>query len=275
MASTSGLISEELLELRRLVKGADSIELKLTLPDYSYRSAAAALGVDPLEAQIRQVFFFDTPDLDLNRAGVVARARRVQGRDDDSVVKLRPVVPADLPAELRRLPEFVVEVDALPGGYVCSASLKGSMPPTAVRSTVGGDKPLRKLFSKAQRGFFAEHAPEGVTLDDLAVLGPIFVLKLKLAPKTFDRRIVAEMWLYPDGSRIVELSTKCLPGEGMDVAVELREFLAAKGIPTDGQQETKTKTALEFFSAELRAASATAPAAKAPRRTRAKAAAST
>jgi len=114
-----------------------------------------------------------------------------------------------------------------------------------------------------------------VTLDDLAVLGPIFVLKLKLAPKTFDRRIVAEMWLYPDGSRIVELSTKCLPGEGMDVAVELREFLAAKGIPTDGQQETKTKTALEFFSAELRAASATAPAAKAPRRTRAKAAAST
>jgi hypothetical protein len=273
MASTSGLISEELLELRRLVKGADSIELKLTLPDYSYRSAAAALGVDPLEAQIRQVFFFDTPDLDLNRAGVVARARRVQGRDDDSVVKLRPVVPADLPAELRRLPEFVVEVDALPGGYVCSASLKGSMPPTAVRSTVGGDKPLRKLFSKAQRAFFAEHAPEGVTLDDLAVLGPIFVLKLKLAPKTFDRRIVAEMWLYPDGSRIVELSTKCLPGEGMDVAVELREFLAAKGIPTDGQQETKTKTALEFFSDELRAASATAPKAPAPRRTRAKAAA--
>ena len=273
MAPRSGLISDELLELRQLVKGSDSIELKLTLPEHSYRSAAAALGVDPLEAQIRQVFFFDTPDLALNRAGVVARARRVQGRGDDSVVKLRPVVPAALPAELRQLPEFVVEVDALPGGYVCSASLKGKMPPTTVRDTVGGGKPLRKLFSKEQRAFFAEHAPDGVTLDDLSVLGPIFVLKLKLSAKTFDRRIVAEMWLYPDGARIVELSTKCLPGEGMDVAVQLREFLDAKGIPTDGQQETKTKTALEFFSAELRAASAPeAPAAPpTPRRSRAKA----
>ena len=57
--------------------------------------------MDPLEAQIRQVFFFDTPDLALDKAGVVVRARRIQGKGDDSVVKLRPVVPAELPAELR------------------------------------------------------------------------------------------------------------------------------------------------------------------------------
>ena len=83
----------------RLVREADSIELKLTVPELAYRSTAAALGVDPLDAQIRQVFFFDTPDLTLNKAGVVARARRIQGKDSDSVVKLRPVVPDQLPAE--------------------------------------------------------------------------------------------------------------------------------------------------------------------------------
>ena len=44
----------------------------------------SALGLDPLEAQIRQVFFFDTPDLDLNAVGVVARARRIQGRPEDA-----------------------------------------------------------------------------------------------------------------------------------------------------------------------------------------------
>ena len=68
------------------------------------------------------------------------------------------------------------------------------------------------------------------------------------------------MWLYPDGARVVELSTKCLPGQGLDVAIELREFLASKGIPLDGEQTTKTKTALEFFSAELREAAAPPPA---------------
>ena len=112
---------------------------------------------------------------------------------------------------------------------------------------------MRKLFSKEQRSFFAEHAPDGLNIDDLDVLGPIFVLKLKLSPKAFGRRLVTEMWLYPDGSRIVELSTKCLPGEGLDVAMQMLDFLASKDIPTDAEQETKTKTALEFFSKELHA----------------------
>jgi hypothetical protein len=242
---------DEVEHVRRLVKGSDSIELKLTVPETQYRSGAVALGVDPLEAQIRQVFFFDTPDLALNRAGVVARARRVQGREHDSVVKLRPVVPDEVPEEFRTSPNMVVEVDAMPGGYVCSASMKGKLPPKAIHASVVGGKPLRKLFSKEQRAFFAAYAPDGLQMDDLAVLGPIFVLKLKLAPETFSRRIVVEMWLYPDGSRVVELSTKCLPGEGLDVIDEVRTFLESKGIDMRGEQHTKTKTALEFFSAEL------------------------
>jgi hypothetical protein len=242
---------DEALRLRELVKESDSIELKLTVPEGAYRSGARALGVDPLEGQIRQVYFFDTPDLMLNQAGVVARARRVQGREHDSVVKLRPVVPDELPSEFRKSPNMVIEVDAMPGGYVCSASMKGKLPTKAVHESVTGGKPLRKLFSKEQRAFFSAHAPEGLAIDDLAVLGPIFVLKLKLAPETFSRRLVVEMWLYPDGSRVVELSTKCLPGEGLDVVGEVRSFLQGKGIDLGGEQQTKTKTALEFFSAEL------------------------
>jgi hypothetical protein len=251
--TSSGLTTEQLLELADLVRGADSIELKLTLPERSYRSAATALGVDPLEAQIRQVFFFDTPELTLNQAGVVARARRIQGKGGDSVVKLRPVVPDELPAEVRQSPNFGVEVDAMPGGYVCSGSMKAKLPPTAVRPAVLGETPLRKLFSKEQRSFYGAHAPEGIGLDDLAVLGPIFVLKLKMQPDTFSRPLVAEMWMYPDGSRIVELSTKCLPGEGFAVLSEARDFLSSKGIDTAGDQQTKTKTALQFFSSELQA----------------------
>ena len=236
------------------MRSADSIELKLTVPEGARTGpTSAALGVDPLDAQIRQVFFFDTPELTLNNAGLVARARRIQGKDSDSVVKLRPVVPNELPSEVRKSPNFVVEVDAMPGGYVCSGSMKGVLPPKAVRASVEGDKPLRRLFSKEQRDFFAAHAPDGITIDDLSVLGPIFVLKLKVQPETFTRRITAEMWLYPDGTRVAELSTKCLPGEGLDVADEAREFLESKGVELTGDQQTKTKTALEFFSAELQA----------------------
>jgi hypothetical protein len=251
MAETK-LLTDETIELLGLINDADSVEIKLTVPQSAQRSTVRALDLDPLDAQIRQVFFFDTPDLSLNQAGLVARARRVQGKGDDSVVKLRPVVPSALPPEMRTSSDLVVEVDAMPGGFVCSASYKCLKLPAPVWDAVHGEVPLRRLFSKPQRAFFAEHAPDGVTFDDLHVLGPIFVLKLRFSHQDYQRsRIVAELWLYPDGSRILELSTKSLPAEALATAIDLRSFLKGKGIDLDGDQQTKTKTALEFFAHEL------------------------
>ena len=143
---------------------------------------------------------------------------------------------------------FNVEVDAMPGGFVCSASFKGAADNDAIREVAGGDRSIRKLFSKAQRAFYATHAPDGLELDQLSVLGPIPTLKLKIKPKGFGRRLVGELWLYPDGSQIVELSTKAQPSEAIQVAAEARAFLASIGVDLEGKQQTKTKTALEFFA---------------------------
>ena len=257
MAATTtpaALTDEQIVEVLALTKESDSVELKLTVPADSQRAATKALDIDPLDAQIRQVFFFDTPDLALNARGVVVRARRIQGKGDDTVVKLRPVVPQELPPELRALPNFSVEVDAMPGGYVCSGSMKGAPGAPRVRETVSGERPLRKLFSKEQRAFYAEHAPDGLALDDLSTLGPIFVLKVKYAPPELGRKVVAELWLYPDDSRVLELSTKCAPGEAFQAAAETRAFLTERGVDMGGDQETKTRKALEFFAGHLGAA---------------------
>jgi hypothetical protein len=254
MVTNATLISEELIELMGLVRDADSVELKLTIPESAQRSTIAALEIDPLDAQIRQVFFFDTPDLALYKSGVVVRARRIQGKGDDSVVKLRPVVPADVPVELRTSPSFGVEVDAMPGGFVCSGSLKSKRTPVPVWSVAHGGEPIRKLFTKEQRAFYAEHAPDGLELDALSLLGPIFVLKTVLDRPDYARgRFVTELWLYPDGSRILELSTKCTPADLAATVLDARAFIRGRGIDTGGDQQTKTRTALEFFSAELAA----------------------
>jgi hypothetical protein len=114
-----------------------------------------------------------------------------------------------------------------------------------------GEKNVKKLFSKEQQALFAEHAPDGIELGDLSILGPILVLKLKDLLEGFDRPVVAELWIYPDGSRIFELSTKCKPSETFQVAAEARAFLSARGVDLDADQQTKTRTALEFFTSEL------------------------
>jgi len=255
MATTEvapNLSDEQLRELLGLIQGADSVELKLTIPDEDRRSTVMGLGMDPLDAYIRQVVFFDTPELALEGAGIVVRARRSQGRADDSVVKLRPVVPGELPDEIRAAETFGVEVDALPGGFVCSGSYKGQLKAGRVKEAIVGDRAIHKLFSKEQRAFYAAHAPDDVDLDDLSVLGPVNLLKLKYSPEGFGRKLVAELWLYPDGSRILELSTKCRPEEAFEVAAETRAYLSGRGVNLSGEQQTKTRTALEYFSQGLR-----------------------
>jgi hypothetical protein len=246
------LSAEDIVEVLKLGKKASSIELKLSVPLTGHRATIKSIGLDPVEAQPRQAFFFDTPDLDLNRAGVVVRARRIQGGDADTVVKLRPVDPSTIDPELRRSPAFKVEVDVMPGGFVCSASFKGVCSGQEVLDVTSGEMPLRKLFSKEQRAFYDAHAPAGISMDKLVILGPTFLLKAKHQPKDFDRPITVEMWLYPDGSRILEVSTKCDPKEAFQAGAEFKSYLADHGIVLGADQAPKTRTALEFFSARLK-----------------------
>jgi hypothetical protein len=57
MAGRVQISGPELQRLLDLVRDADSVELKLTIHESARAGTAAALGVDPLEGQIRQVFF--------------------------------------------------------------------------------------------------------------------------------------------------------------------------------------------------------------------------
>ncbi len=235
----------------KILKDVGSVEIKLVAPIHTHRATIAKLGVDPIEAEIRQVYFFDTPNLDLNKAGVVVRARRIQGGAGDTVIKLRPVDPAGIDRELRRSESFKTEVDVVPGGFVCSGSFKGRCTAQEARDVVGGKMPLDSLFSKEQRAFYRKHAPKGIALRSLEAYGPTFVLKARHWSKQLDRRLVVEMWLFPDGSRNLEISMKCAPSEAFQVAQEAKEYFKGIGIELSANQQTKTRAAMQFFQPEI------------------------
>jgi len=97
--------------------------------------------------------------------------------------------------------------------------------------------------------YFAMHAPDGIELDDLSVLGPVLVLKLKVHARglraSADRRALELPTRQPDHRAVDEVrALGGLPGRRRDPRVpDGAEHL-------DGKQETKTRTALEFFSGE-------------------------
>lgn len=249
--SADRLSPKDMATVLKLLKNSGSVELKLTIPAEGHRTAARSIGLDAVEAQPRQAYFFDTPDLALNRAGIILRARRFQGGKGDTVVKVRPVDPATIDPDLRRSESFKVELDAMPGGYVCSASFKGSCDGSEVADVASGAMPLRSLFSKEQLAYFDARAPKSVRMDKLVVLGPILLLRAKHAAKELGRNLVMELWIYPDGSHVLEISTKCEPREAFQVAAEFRAFLAERGIEAGAEQESKTRTALQYFKLRL------------------------
>ena len=249
MAGRAQISGTELKRLLDLVRDADSVELKLTLPENARAGTGAALGADPLDAQIRQVFFFDTPDLALNAAGVVVRARRRQGEEADTVVKLRPVVPAELPKELRRSKMFNVEVDAMPGGFVCSASLKGTADNSEIREVAGGERPDPQALLEGPAGVLchprarrtrarpalrprADPDPQAEDQTE-GIRAPARGGAVAVSGRLSDRRALHEGPALRSHARSPPRRERSSPSIGVDL---------------EGKQQTKTKTALEFFA---------------------------
>jgi hypothetical protein len=247
---TRRLDRDDLLAIFRQLGDVDSVELKLTVPA-SEHLALRRLGLDPLEGRMRAVVYFDTPTLALFRAGIVVRGRRTKGDEDDTVVKLRPVVPRELPQPLRTSPNLKVEMDVTRGSYVVSASLKGRRRQGTLAEVLDGVRPVERLLTKEQRALFTEAAPEGIDWTDLVALGPIFVVVVKGSPKGLAHKVTVEQWHYPGQVPLVELSTKSAPLDAVQLYTEVAQYLRDLGLRAGGSQEPKTRKALEFFAHRL------------------------
>jgi hypothetical protein len=244
---------QELKKLLHLIRNAKSIEIKVSVPMAAHQRTTLGMGIDPVEAQVRHVYFFDTANHALNKAGLIVRARRIAGGTADTVVKVRPVDPAEIDAELKRSNAFKLEVDVMPDGkYVCSASYKGEATGQEVLEVTSGTQTIRSLFSKEQRAFYDAHAPKDIPMNSLLIQGPILTLRGKHWPKEFKRGMTVELWVWPDGKHILELSTKSAPAEAFQAGVEFREYLESHGVDLGRKQETKTRTAMDKFKAKAK-----------------------
>jgi uncharacterized protein YjbK len=228
----------------------ESVEIKLTVRADQEQMVHSALEREDVEPEKRQVYFFDTDNLDLYESGLVLRARKVQDDTDNTTVKLRPVVPADIGERWKRLAEFSIEMDAMGEKLVCSAKLDSEQEGGEIDSVMEGKTDQRKLFTSDQEELIREFGPGGVDWDQIHPLGPVDTRKYELEMDELDHEVTVEIWVLPDGSDLVELSIKVAPDEAEDAGRDLREFLTSQGFDVGGDQQTKTRAALNFFSGQ-------------------------
>ena len=140
--------------------------------------------------------------------------------------KLRPVVPDQLPDNLRSRRASASRSTRCPAARLLR-HVQGEAAVDGRPRGGSGTTRLRKLFSTEQRAFFEAHARRHRARRSRRP-GLDLRPEARFTPEEFGRRMVAELWLYPDGSRIVELSTKCAPSEAFQVAAEARAFLTGE-----------------------------------------------
>ena len=142
-------------------------------PAAQVRAALRRYNLTERNDDERYIYFFDTPQLDLLKSGIVARARRVVGDEHDSTIKFRPVDPAKVGSQWRRYKDFKIEADASEKGIVKSASLSMPVAKGLIKKVIAGDKGIAALFTAEQEQFLKEMSARVPDLSKLAVLGPL------------------------------------------------------------------------------------------------------
>jgi hypothetical protein len=226
-----------------------TVEMKITARARDEGEVLEALEQAHIEPEAREVYFFDTADLTLFEAGIVLRARRVHDGADDSTVKLRPVDSKSIGERWKADPKLEFEVDAVGDNYVSSAKVSADQD-GEIDEVARGKRGVRSLFSGDQEQFLGDYVPGGapVDWDRLRPLGPVNVHKWEFEPKDLGYEVTVEEWVLSDRSDLVEISITVDPNEAVEANERFVDFLRSRGFDTEGEQQTKTRTALEYFT---------------------------
>jgi hypothetical protein len=137
---------------------------------------------------------------------------------------------------------------------VCSASLSDMQVRDEIDEVAKGKRAIGKLFSRDQERFLSEFNKDTVEFGKLRVMGPIRVLRWKPKHETFPHELTIEEWRLPSGEDLVEVSIKAPPNKALQARKEFDTHLRGLGLDPEGAQDTKTRTALEYFASILKEA---------------------
>ena len=238
-------------KVAKAVAGAETIEVKATVPQRQVRAALARFGLTTRNDEARHIYFFDTPRLDLLAGGIIARARRVIGDEHDSTVKFRPVDPAQIGNQWRMFRDFKIEVDASEQAMVKSASFSMPVGKGLIKRVAGGKKPIDAVFTAEQEEFLMTVAGRKIDFTELAVLGPLLAQRWRFEDPACPWPITVELWRREDGQQLMEVSIKAPQVQAAAAIGGFMAYLAEVGAERDASEQTKTRWALAHYAAKL------------------------
>lgn len=220
-------------------------EIKLLVQQDKIAEAMTTLKLADPATKRYQIYFIDTPDFRLNRAGLILRLRDKGKGKTETTVKFRPENPAK-PIDEKWLPKLAREPEWLVG--------KGGNLSYSLEQEVGGTDLLRKpadnlaaLFSDDQKAFFKLVMHKEFDPAKLKVFGPIAAEIWEWDEPAVGDKVSAELWKLGD-KQVFELSRKTKADGLKKKAKGFEKAFRNEGISVDPNPESKTRKALEYYS---------------------------
>lgn len=234
----------------------DGIEIKVTVKPDQIRLAEALLQLDPREAELREIYFYEdveefctTGKLKLLDQHIILRARKKKNAPDDSTVKFRPVESTQRFLKWKSYEDFKLEGDWVGTRQVVAASLTAEQQRGEIIAVAEGRRAVHKLFSEAQERFLQDESASPIQFERLEALGPIEAYKWQVDPPPgLESAIAAEYWKLPDQTAFLELSIRAKPAVALRAQVDFTHYLQEHRLDPKGVQETKTQTVLKYFA---------------------------
>jgi hypothetical protein len=215
-------------------------EVKLLLSPAQVRVAVSALGAR--RETHGDIYFYDTPDLDLLAKGVVLRLRARE--EIDLTAKLRPVSGARFSDPTGGKERYKCEVDLNDGVEAESFSVQNRY--VSAKAPTTGEE-LRQLLSEGQKKLLEDSKVE-IDWKRVRRMTEIRSTSWVTSAKGSLGKLSLELWEWPGGS-LLEVSAKVAPDAGQASYVELQDIAKKNGLAVSKDQHPKTKTVLEQIAA--------------------------
>ncbi len=206
---------------------ATQAEYHWTLCETSPAAVKRQLAADVSKSKRRYLYYLDTRNRDLYRAGLLLRLRGEKGEPVEVTVKLT--------TDSQRVPDDFKDED----GFKCETDFQGKnavihcsfseeeADMSDLKDVLAGRRSPEVLFTKKQVKFLTSMRAR-VPWSALAAVGPIDNLKWSLdaQPVPFD----LEMMTLSSGAQLLQLSTKEDPGTSTRFQ-QISKLLVSKGVP--------------------------------------------
>jgi len=202
------------------------------------QAQAARKSLNATDESHGQVYFYDTPALDLLSQGLILRLRK--GTASDLTAKLRP-------------PERNRFFDPSGGNerYKCEVEITGGVENRSYSvqtNYVAGYVPekgteLLPLLSPGQKRLL-ENSQIRIDWAKVKQVADIKSTTWRGLTRSSPGKLSLELWEWPNG-RILEVSTKTAPNAGPAAYTELENLAKKNGLALSPVQQSKTSTALK------------------------------